>query len=114
MTNNTPDIVTHESVKNILNAAARLATAVAREMELEDYRPRVKLQAIEHIMSSGDNKLTGKPHSFSSAETLVHVDDVYAAHLSQLREAAIERILAKGAYDAAIASARLQEPETHV
>lgn len=114
MTNNTPDIVMHESVKNILNAAARLANAVTAEMELEDTRHTVKLSAIEHIMGSGDNKLTGKPHSFSSAEALVHTDDLYTEHLERLRAAARERILAKGVYDAALACARLQEPVTHV
>ena len=97
------------SANKIEQAAATLATAVVHEMELEDNRHVVKLNAIEHIMNSGDNKLTGKPHSFSSAEALVHTDDIYAAHLTKLRHAARDRILAKGRYDAAVAAARLQE-----
>jgi len=60
-------------------------------------------------MGSGDNKLTGKPHSFSSAEAVVHTDDIYAEHLKKLREAARDRIVAKGRYDAAVAAAKLQE-----
>jgi hypothetical protein len=93
----------------IEQAAVALAAAVTHEMELEDTRHIVKLNAIEHIMGSGDNKLTGKPHSFSSAEAMVNTDDVYAEHLKKLRDAARARIVAKGAYDAAVAAARLQE-----
>jgi len=93
----------------IEQAAVALADAVTREMELEDNRHVVKLNAVEHIMGSGDNKLTGKPHSFSSAEAMVNTDDVYADHLKKLREAARERIIAKGRYDAVVAAARLQE-----
>lgn len=93
----------------IEQAATTLADAVVHEMELEDTRHVVKLNAIEYIMGSGDNKLTGKPHSFSSAEALVHTDDSYAEHLTKLRHAARDRILAKGRYDAAVAAARLQE-----
>lgn len=95
--------------RNIETAAARLADAVVAEMALEDTRHTVKLNAIESIMKSGDNKMTGKPHSFSSAEALVHSDELYAEHLEKLRIAARERILAKGAYDAAVAAARLHE-----
>jgi hypothetical protein len=93
----------------IEQAAVTLADAVVHEMELEDTRHVVKLNAIEYIMGSGDNKLTGKPHSFSSAEALVHTDDGYAAHLAKLRHAARDRILAKGRYDAAVIAATLQE-----
>lgn len=93
----------------IEQAAVSLADAVTHEMELEDTRHIIKLNAIEHIMGSGDNKLTGKPHSFSSAEAVVHTDENYAEHLAKLRHAARDRILAKGAYDAAVAAAKLQE-----
>jgi hypothetical protein len=93
----------------IEQAAVALANAVTAEMELEDTRHNVKLAAIESIMSSGDNKLTGKPHSFSSAEALVHTDDLYTAHLAKLRDAARARIVAKGQYDAAVIAATLQE-----
>lgn len=103
-----------DHAKKIEKAAEALADAVVAEMALEDNRHNVKLSAIEHIMAAGDNKLTGKPHSFSSAEALVHTDDTYADHLSKLRDAARARILAKGAYDAAVAAARLQENLTNV
>jgi len=93
----------------IEQAAVSLAAAVTHEMEMEDTRHVVKLNAIEYIMGSGDNKLTGKPHSFSSAEAVVHTDDGYAAHLAKLRNAARDRILAKGRYDAAVIAATLQE-----
>jgi hypothetical protein len=93
----------------IEQAAVALAAAVTHEMELEDTRHVVKLNAVEHIMGSGDNKLTGKPHSFSSAEAMVNTDDIYAEHLKKLRDAARERIMAKGRYDAAVAAAHLQE-----
>jgi hypothetical protein len=93
----------------IMQAATDLANAVSKEMALEDNRHNVKLGAIERIMASGDNKLTGKPHSFSSAESMVSTDGTYADYLEQLRSATRDRILAKGAYDAAIAASRLQE-----
>jgi hypothetical protein len=85
------------------------ADAVVREMELEDTRHHVKIAAIERIMKSGDNPMTGKPHSFSSAEALVNTDAEYAAHLEKQRDAARARILARGAYDAAIAAAKVCE-----
>lgn len=85
--------------------AATFADTVVREMELEDTRHRVKIAAIDRIMKGGDNPMTGKPHSFSSAEALVHTDSEYTAHLEQQREAARARILARGAYDAALAAA---------
>lgn len=96
-------------VNKIMQAATELADAVSKEMALEDNRHNVKLGAIERIMASGDNKLTGKPHSFSSAEAAVSTDGTYADYLEQLRSATRARILAKGAYDAALAAARLQE-----
>ncbi|NBT75296.1 hypothetical protein EBZ80_13845 [bacterium] len=95
-------------VKNIEQAATRLADAVKATMTLEDNRHAVKMAAINRIMKSGDNPLTNKPHSFSSAEALVHSDAQYADYLEQIREAEYSRILARGAYDAALAAARLQ------
>jgi len=92
-----------------INAAARnLADAVAHEQALEDARANVKLTAIERIMKAGDNSFTGKPHSFSSAEAVVNTDSEYQTYLERQRDAVRARILAKGAYDAAIAAARLE------
>lgn len=93
---------------NIVRASTRLADAVLSEMTHEDNRHNVKMQVIERLMA-GENKLTGKPHSFSSAEVAAASDPAYTDYLEQLRNTTRERILAKGAYDAAVAAARLQE-----
>jgi len=92
---------------NITAAAVALADAVRRESELEDNRISVKMAAVERIMKSGDNPLTGKPHSFSSAEALVNTDADYSDYLGQCRDAAHARMIARGNYDAALATARL-------
>lgn len=97
-----------DHVQNILDCGAELAVAVASETNLENARHTVKLAAIERIMKSGDNPLTGKAHSFSSAEAIVSTDAVYAQHLEDLAKAQYNRILARAKYDAALAGARLQ------
>lgn len=96
-----------DSSKKIEEAAEALAAAVLHETTLEDGRAVVKLEAIERIMNSGDNSLTGKPHSFSSAEAMVNTDAEYQDYLLQQRNAVRDRILARGRYDAAVAAARL-------
>jgi hypothetical protein len=93
-------------VKNIEEKTRELADAVAAEQALEDARINAKLAAIERIMKAGDNPLTNKPHSFSSAEAMVNTDEQYQSYLEQQRHAVRRRILAKGAYDAAKAAAR--------
>jgi hypothetical protein len=93
----------------IQTATKSYADAVAHEMLLENERHAVKLAAITRIMGSGDNPLTGKPHSFSSAEAVVHADSDYMTHLEKMREAVHQRILAMGAFEAAKAAAKLQE-----
>jgi hypothetical protein len=94
--------------KHIIDAGDILAQAVKEEMTLEDTRAHVKFAAIERIMKSGDNPLTGKPHSASSAEAVVNLDEEYAAHLTQQRDAVARKIRAKAQYDAAVAAARLK------
>jgi hypothetical protein len=84
-----------------------LADSVEAEQSLEDARINIKLAAIERIMARGDNQLTGKPHSFSSAEAVVNTDDDYQEYLERQRNAVRNRIIAKGVYDAAVAAARL-------
>jgi hypothetical protein len=98
-------------VSSITNAANRLATAVQNEQTLEDERIHIKLAAIGRIMHAGDNPLTGKPHSFSSAEAMVNTDDEYQAYLARQRDAVRERILAQGELYAARAAAALQTAE---
>lgn len=95
--------------RNIENAARELADATVAEMALEDSRITAKVAAIDRIMSGGDNTFTGKPHSFSSAEAIVNTDEDYQAYLERQRNAVRDRILARGAYDAAVAAARLAE-----
>lgn len=95
--------------QNILTAGEELATAVQAEMTLEDTRHVVKMAAIERIMRSGDNPMTNKPHSFSSAEATVSSDSEYAAHLERQRLAVASRIRARARYDAALATARLAQ-----
>lgn len=96
----------------INNAARELAEATVAEMALEDSRITAKVAAIDRIMSAGDNTFTGKPHSFSSAEAIVNTDETYQSYLERQRNAVRDRILARGAYDAAVAAARLAEKGT--
>lgn len=95
-------------VTNVSDAAANLAEATAAEMKLEDERVAHKLMAIDRIMSRGDNALTGKPHSYSSAESIVNTDEGYQEYLGQIRAAVRNRIIARGGYEAALVEARLQ------
>jgi hypothetical protein len=94
-------------IDDIHRASVRLADSVEAEQSLEDARINIKLAAIERIMARGDNQLTGKPHSFSSAEAVVNTDDDYQEYLERQRNAVRNRIIAKGVYDAAVAAARL-------
>lgn len=93
--------------KQIEMAGDALAEAVKAEMSLEDTRPQIKFAAIEHIMAAGDNPMTGKPHSFSSAEAQVHIDQTYVDFLARVREATVNRIRARARYEAALAAARV-------
>lgn len=93
--------------KQIEAAGDALAEAVKTEMALEDTRPQIKFAAIERIMAAGDNPLTGKPHSFSSAEAQVHIDQTYVDFLARVREATVTRIRARAQYEAALAAARI-------
>jgi hypothetical protein len=92
---------------NIRNAAKNLSDAVRRQMTLEKDRAAIKLAAISRIIASGDNPLTGKPHSFSSADAVVHTDADYDNHLSQLVDATCNKLIAVGEYDAAIAESNI-------
>lgn len=94
-------------LKNVAEATEKLAGATKNEMQLDHERHIVKMQAISRIIKGGDNPLTGKPHSFSSAELLVEQDAEYAGHLAKLRDAVEARIMARGNYEAAILEAQL-------
>lgn len=93
--------------KQIETAGEALALAVKAEMTLEDTRPQIKFAAIERIMAAGDNPMTNKPHSFSSAEAQVHIDQTYIDFLARVREATVNRIRARAQYEAALAQARI-------
>jgi len=101
------ELFVQKLVNNITDCAENYAKTVEAEMRLEDERAIVKIAAIQRIMRAGDNLMTSKPHSYSSAEAVVNTDVNYADYLGKLREAAVRRILARGKYDAAIAESRL-------
>lgn len=92
---------------NIRNAAKNLSDAVRRQMTLEKDRHNIKLAAITRIIAAGDNPMTGKPHSFSSAEAAVHSDMEYDACLTNIIDATCDKLIAVGEYDAAIAEAQM-------
>ena len=78
--------------------AARLervkeADAVHTLATLEDQRHLFKLAAIERLAANSTQPISGKPHSYSSAESLAETDEAYASYLAELREAARQRIL---------------------
>lgn len=95
-------------VVSVYETAEKYAAAVKHEMELEDNRAAVKMAAIDRIMKAGDNPMTGKPHSFSSAEALVNTDRDYADYLSKQRDAVVNRIISKAKYEAALIEGRLR------
>ena len=95
-------------LNEIAAATLSYAKAVENEMALEDGRITVKMAAVSRIMTSGDNPLTGKPHSFSSAEALVNTDADYTEYLGKIREATKARILARGNYEVALVAAQLK------
>jgi hypothetical protein len=98
-------------VKQIEEAYKNYAAAVELTQALEDGRAAVKNAAVERIMRGGDNPLTGKPHSFSSADAIVNTDAECAEYLAKMRAASVARILARGAVDAALAVARVDANE---
>ena len=62
---------------------------------------------LPRIMAAGDNPMTSKPHSFSSAEAVANTDKTYNDYLATVRNAAVQRILARGRYDSALIEAQL-------
>jgi predicted trehalose synthase len=77
------------------NATEDYAQAMARELEHTHQKPVEKTAAILRLLGS-QNPLTGKPHSASSAETLVESEPGYAAFLAAYRQAVVDRIRAEG------------------
>ena len=81
-------------------AGEHYALKRAEEMKLEDERHIIKQAALLRIMAT-TNELTGKPHSASSAESVVQLDAEYAEYLGRQREAAFFTILARTAWESA-------------
>lgn len=90
----TNDDLARAAITDCQTAGTDYAAAVHREMTLEHERPAKKAAAIRRIMASGDNPLTQKPHSASSAESIAETDHEYAAHLWELRDVVLQKQLA--------------------
>lgn len=91
----------------IRTTGVALADAVKKTIDMENRRHVVKLACIDRIMKAGDNPLTGKAHSFSSAEAAVAADAEYLAYLDTLSTAIREKLVAEAEFAAAKAAARL-------
>jgi len=100
----------HQLAQDIMAAGEALADAVAHEQMLEDRRPDFKQAAILRLMQT-TNPATTKPHSGSSAESVVETDADYAQYRARQREAATRTILARARYRATIANADLYAAE---
>jgi len=92
-------------IANVIQSAARLADAKAREMELDGQRSQVKSEAIARIMSIEDPQ-KGKPYSATAAAEIVMNDVVFAMHESDRRNATADTIRVAGEYEAAKLAAR--------
>ncbi|HET8771591.1 MAG TPA: hypothetical protein VFM71_11465 [Gemmatimonadaceae bacterium] len=99
-----------QTIDGVLEAVSKagdaLANAVRHEMALEDGRCVVKVRAIQRIMQ-GENPLTGKMHSASSAEAVVETDAEYAQYRDEQRTATVMKIRAQVAYECAKTRARM-------
>lgn len=82
------------ALEALAESARRHAALIRHEMALDHLRPVRKHEAIARIMASGLNPMTGKPHSYSSAETLAETDPEYAHQLAELRDAVAARATA--------------------
>ncbi len=96
----------HPLAQDILDAGTALAEAVATEQRLEDFRPEHKLAAIRRLMETA-NPANGKPHSASSAEAVVELDNEYALYRQRQRDAIQHTIKMRALYEAAKANAAL-------
>lgn len=90
-----------KALRALMDAGRELQLAVRREHEALYARPIAKIEAIERIMRSGDNPLTGKPHSASSAETFVERDAEYTDRYRMITAAVLNRMDAEAKYDIA-------------
>jgi hypothetical protein len=89
----------------LMLSARQLAECRERELALEDERPVMKVAAIQRLMQ-GVNPTNGKPHSASSAESMVELDEDYAAYRAKQRQAVVNTIMARARYEAALYAVR--------
>ena len=99
--------IAEQAIEQAEHAAEDAAILVATELMLEHVRPVRKHEAILRIVAAYVHPLTGKPHSYSSAETLVETDPMYAEHLAELRRIGRDRALAQSKVWAARVRAEL-------
>jgi hypothetical protein len=102
-----PESRAERAIAALVKTGEDWSTWTEREAQLEADRCGVKQEAIRRIMASGDNPLTGRPHSASSAEAIVERDHEYYAHLGRQREAVYCRMNARTAWEAARLTAEL-------
>ena len=91
--------------EDIMAAGEHKADATMNYRTLEHTKPVAKMEAIASLVGT-ENPLTGKPHSASSAETMVESVPRYAEPLRALRVAELDRILADAKYEAIRAAHR--------
>lgn len=97
---------TDQVIAQVEALAQRHAALTHRESELEAERPLAKLEAIRRVMVM-QNGLTGKAHSYSSAEAQVETDAEYSAYLKVQRNVVLEKGLTWANLEAARLRARL-------
>lgn len=87
-------------------AVDQFAELVAAEMNHQADKPARKTAAIRRIMGT-QNPLTQAPHSGSSAEKVVELDEEYRHYLWQGSNIVVEKIKAEGRVHAALRRADL-------
>ncbi len=88
------------TIQGVDEAAERVAQACRAEMELEDQRPLVKMEAVRRIMTR--DSIAATP-----AEKIVESDAEYMSHRAKQYAAVVEKQRAFGALEAAKLRARL-------
>ena len=84
--------------KSLIEKSEAYARATDDYLDLENRRVHEKIAAIKRIMEK-PNDMTGKAHSFSSAEAIVNTDDTYMNYLDRIRRAQVDQLLARGQYE---------------
>ena len=90
----------HELIDRFVAAQASYIDFTRQEMEFDDYKPVAKHNAVMRILGT-ENPATKKPHTYSSAETIVESDGEYASYLKSRRESIVHKMQAKADMEAA-------------